>query len=182
MSLKDLKPCSSTRERAVHSWPRTNTAICLQRWSSPSVARSCVAPGASACAKWAVICSTALSRLGSASCGNGICCCGAAPFAAARSFAFGGAAPPAAAGAAALAPPRPKRSRIDDMPPAAAAAPTALVPPAPESRRPLPSAKLVAECPCDARLGIADARRPADAWRIRPAFIGSASCASSVST
>ena len=33
------------------------------------------------------------------------------------------------------------------MPPAAAAAPTALVPPAPESRRPLPSAKLVASAP-----------------------------------
>mmetsp|Transcript_47068 Transcript_47068/g.100476 ORF Transcript_47068/g.100476 Transcript_47068/m.100476 type:complete len:328 (+) Transcript_47068:805-1788(+) len=36
MSLNDLKPCSSTRESAVHNCPRTNTAISLFVWSLPS--------------------------------------------------------------------------------------------------------------------------------------------------
>ena len=46
MSLYDLKPCSSTRESAVHSCPRTSTAISLFFWSLPSVSTDLVEPAA----------------------------------------------------------------------------------------------------------------------------------------
>ena len=146
----------------MHSWPRTNTGDLLAALVVAERGEVLRRAGRVGLRKVAVICSTALSRLGSASCGRHLLLRRRALRRRAQLRVRRRRAAQACLGAAALAPPRPKRSRIDDMPPAAAA-PTALVPPAPESRRPLPNAKLVALCPCDARLGIADARRPADA-------------------
>mmetsp|Transcript_57118 Transcript_57118/g.127506 ORF Transcript_57118/g.127506 Transcript_57118/m.127506 type:complete len:368 (+) Transcript_57118:1010-2113(+) len=71
MSLKLLKPCSSTRESAVQSCPRTKTAMSLFSWSLPRSAIVLVEPAASACAKCFLMALTALSSTGSASgCGG----------------------------------------------------------------------------------------------------------------
>lgn len=44
MSLKLLNPCSSTRDRAVHNWPRTSTAMSLFFVSFPSISAVLAVP------------------------------------------------------------------------------------------------------------------------------------------
>mmetsp|Transcript_27935 Transcript_27935/g.70884 ORF Transcript_27935/g.70884 Transcript_27935/m.70884 type:complete len:357 (+) Transcript_27935:672-1742(+) len=72
MSLKDLKPCSSTRDRAVQSCPRTSTAISLFFWSLPKVSTDFVDPAALAWAKCFSMALTADRSTGSASLASGI--------------------------------------------------------------------------------------------------------------